>query len=702
MVVAIERLGGDDPQTEVGNDDPITLPGHDDPWDWLHPGPEAPDPAVPDGWQTLEHGSHRFSVPAGWATPAGPACPTAEGFVLVDGVEPSCEPPDALPRSKVRIDEAGDFTASGPEAQQIAATLTDSGRVRVLQQGPEVDTVEWQRVDYSGVEFLVPSAWPVVDLPASFSTETRDDGSTSVTGHLNPGSCGGAWFGSGEVALGVSPYAPSCPRLGEHNLRPGLGVWARELEPSIDLRSVTTVSGTVDGLDVAVIEMNLGQIADPLHVLVSDGGRRVLVSIGVGLDTATARSILRSISASEPGDPSLIPSAPAGADCVAVDRFETRMSNLGIPYDYDPSKSPEHLLESASAVIRATLVGVREEAESGRSSSFAVFAARVDGVERGALDVGRDIEFSVEFAPASVPFASIEEHFSPGLDVVLFLDAGPWPGGWGLFLEGFWAGCDGASNSLLAEPVIWSHAGSLDHLLERTKGPIENEIEIDAAYRADDGTIVVTVTGYRWGYASCHGAYRATASTVDGQWTISATEVLAGDRSGSCFDVGYTHVLGVVGAAAIDSAELVDAATGDVLAITEGLDPVRPAFYRDRPAVPDCGFVDLSGPDDEAASASRQCFREAYDRGNAAELAVFQFGDEGESAVRNFRVLGDGTYEVLVEQRPPANNRGTSEGVWRWVRHECESIHFRQPPEFLIADQPVLNYDGECRQVEAS
>ncbi|MDW3217749.1 MAG: hypothetical protein R8F63_03975 [Acidimicrobiales bacterium] len=696
VVVAGSRIGGDDPPAEVGADNPIVPDGQADLWETLGHGQEAPDPIVPEGWKTLEHGRNRFSVPADWATPAGPHCPSSPGFVVIDGVEPICEPPDTLPSSAVRIGVADEFSATGPEAQQVDATVTDSGRVRVLQDGPVADTVDWQQVDYGGLAFRVPPSWPVVDLPASFRTETRDDGSTSVSGHLNPGSCGGAWFGSGEVALGVTPYAPSCPRIGEYDLRPGLGVWVREVEPSHDLRSVTTLSGTVDGLAVEVLEMDVGGIADPLHVLVTDGERRVLLSLGVGLDTVVARSILHSISASQTAEPSPSSTLATVADCDAFDRFAVP---TGIVYDYDPSKSPEHLRDSAAAVIRATLVGLREESEG--STSYAVFAARVDRVEKGAFQTGEEIEFSVAFAPASVPFASIEGQFTRGLEVVLFLDAGPWPGGWGLFLEGFWAGCDeGPSKSVLVEPVIWSHEGSLDHLLERTSGPIENEIGIDAAYRADDGTIVVTVTGYRWGYARCRGAYSAAASTTDGQLTISATEYLTGDRSGECVEVGFSHVLGVTGTSDTEARELVDAATGDLLSITDGLDDVRPSFYRDRPQVPNCGFLDRSGPDDETADMSRQCFRDAYDRDDPAELAVLEFGDEGESAVRIFRVLGNGDYEVLVEQRPPVDNRGTSDGVWRWLRHECDSIYFRQPPESLIANQPVLNYDGECREVE--
>ncbi len=390
------------------------------------------------------------------------------------------------------------------------------------------------------------------------------------------------------------------------------------------------------------------------------------------------------------------------ADCVDVDRFAVRMGNLGIAYDYDPSASPQDLRDSADAVIRATLLGVREDVDTDRSDSYVVFSARVDGVEKGVLETGEQAEVSVMFAPASVPFSTIEDHFTPGTDVVLFLDAGPWPGGWSPFLEGFWAGCDARSSSVLAHPVTWSHEGSLDHLLERTNGRIESEIGIDGAYRADDGTIVVTVTGYQWGYASCRGAYQATASAVGDQLTVSAIEILDGDRSGMCAEVGYTHVLGVAGTADIDANELVDASTGERVRIVDGIDAIRPSFYRDRPQLPDCGFINLRQPDDEAAVAARECFRDAYDSGEPAELGVLGYGEEGESAVEYFRIVDGETYEVLVEQRPPVDNRGESDGVWRWQRHECDLIHFLGPPDHLIADQPVLNYDGECRRVEGT
>ncbi len=699
-VVAGVRLSNDDHRVEVGNSVPV---GHDEKsgsWAWLDFGPEAPDSPVPDGWQTLEHGPHRFSVPPGWVAPVGGRCQgAASGMVLIGVTEPDCDRQPWQPESTVILGDVEGFAATGPEVERIEATLTDAGHVRVLQDGPMADTSGWQRITYGGIEFRVPPSWPIADLPGTYETGTRDDGMTYAEGRLNPGQCGGAWFGSPEVYLGATPLVPSCPRPTRHDLRPGTGVWVRELDPSMDVHSTTTASGTVDGLTVEIIEMDVGEIADPLHVLITDDGRQTLLSIGVGLETPTARSILHSISASSVEDAST--TIPV-ADCVDVDRFSKRMGDLGITYDYDPSNSPEHLADSAATVIRATLLAVRQESDTDNPGRYAVFTARVDDVEKGDMTIGDEVEFSVMFAPTSVPFSSIEEHFTPGLEVVLFLDAGPWPGGWAPLLEGLWAGCDGRAASMMAHPVNWSHSGSLDHLVERTGGPIEQAVEIDGAYRADDGTIVVTVTGYQWGYASCRGAYRATASTAEGELTITATETLAGDRSGSCEEVGYTHVLGVAGTAGIDANELVDAATGERVAIANGIDAIRPGFYRDRTQLPDCGFVDLSQPDDLTARAARQCFRDAYESGDDAELGVVEFGDEGESEVRLFRLGDSESYEVIVEQRPPAHESGRSDGVWRWQRYECETIHFLGPPEHQIENLPVLNYDGECLRIESS
>ena len=701
-VVVAERLSSDDPPAEVGSDQPIEQADRDDPWGWLDFGPESPDPPVPSGWNTLEYGPHRFSVPSDWIVPADSGCPsTATGLVLIAGVELTCDTPSP---SAVLIDTEHEFAASGAESEQVRATLTDAGRVRVLQDGPKADTTDWQSVEYSGIEFLVPPSSPVVDLPGTYRVEESDDGGTSVSGRLNPGTCGGPWFTAGEVFLGETPLMPSCPRPAEYDLRPGLGVWVRGVHPNADLRYTTTAQGTVDGATVEIIEMAESSAhAEPLHVLITRNRQQTLLSLGIGVETATARSILHSISASPTADSSPPATVLEVADCVDVDRFAVRMGNLGIAYDYDPSVSPQDLRDSADAVIRATLLGVREDVDTDRSDSYVVFSARVDGVEKGVLETGDQVEVSVMFAPASVPFSTIEDHFTPGTDVVLFLDAGPWPGGWSPFLEGFWAGCDARSSSVLAHPVTWSHEGSLDHLLERTNGRIESEIGIDGAYRADDGTIVVTVTGYQWGYASCRGAYQATASAVGDQLTVSAIEILDGDRSGMCAEVGYTHVLGVAGTADIDANELVDAASGERVPIADGIDDIRPSFYRDRAQLPDCGFIDQrQRGDDEGAAAARECFREAYDSGDPAELGVLGYGEEGESAVEYFRIVDGETYEVLVEQRPPVDNRGERDGVWRWQRHECDLIHFLGPPDHLIADQPVLNYDGECRRVEGT
>lgn len=699
-VVVAERLSSDDTPAEVGNGEPIEQ-ADGDPWGWLDFGPESPDPVVPEGWQTLEYGPHRFSVPADWIAPRGGGCPQdASGVVLIADTELTCESPDTPPPGVIRIDDTYEFEVTGAESEQIRVTLTDAGRVRVLQDGPLADTTDWQEVEHNGIEFLVPPSWPVVDLPGTYRTEVLDDGRTSVSGHPDPGICGGALFPSTEVFLGVSPLHPfGCMRSFEGDLRPGLGVWARDVPSNADLLYTATARGIIDGATVEIIDMEIGHVADPLHVLITNNAQRTLVTLGVGIETSTARAILHSISVGESVDSSPTLTVPAVAACDDVDRFAERMRNPGPPVviDYNLSTSPEQLRESASAVVRATLLGVREEPEANGSDSFAVFSARVEEVVKGELTAGEVIE-----VVGLVLFSSIEEHFTPGIDVVLFLDAEPSAGGWRPFAEGFWAGCDSRSASMLYQPVNWSHEGGLGHLLERTNGRIETEIGIDAAYRADDGTIVVTVTGYPWGYAPCRGAYQATASTAGDQLTIAATAVLDGDRSGVCAERGYTHALGVAGTADIDANELLDAASGERVPIADGIDDVRPSFYRDRPQLPDCGFIDLRQPDDEAAVAARQCFRDAYDSGDPAELGVLGYGEEGESGVEYFRIIDGRTYEVLVEQRPPVDNRDTHDGVWRWQRHECDSIYFLDPLDPAIANLPVLNYNGECRQVEES
>jgi hypothetical protein len=349
-----------------------------DEWAWLDRlGTESPSPPTPAGWKTLDFDDFRFSVPDNWAVPLSRQCAAGEaaGLVLVSTgeasracgsdddpaesvfrIEPTAGPTEGtrtdigtLTATRVVPQDCGDcpdvyrfdngmqISAGGPEADVVLATLTDSGARRVLQRGPEADTGEWTPVTYGGIEFLAPATWGVVDLPGSYREQTDADGNTTgLSGRLNPGQCGGALFGSGEVSLGVSPIRPRCMPPIEADLRPGDGVWVRPLpDEGADSLGPMIARGEIDSLAVSVVDVNRGLSAPVLDLVIGTGDESIWMTLGIGPDTSTARSILRSLQRaaadeSVPDDPSTPfatsfslfddPTAPTPADLDLLDR----------------------------------------------------------------------------------------------------------------------------------------------------------------------------------------------------------------------------------------------------------------------------------------------------------------------------------------------------------------------------------------------
>lgn len=161
----------------------------------------------------------------------------------------------------------------------------------------------------------------------------------------------------------------------------------------------------------------------------------------------------------------------ATRECDAVESFAGSMHNLGISYDYDPSPSPEALAEESAALVQGRLISLRQEAAEGDLvGPFLVFTIRVENVLRqtGGPAIGDEIDMSVLFNPAGRDFAGLDESFVAGVPVVAFLDAGPWPGGWAPFLEGFWIACDRdhPALSVLVDPSRWTSTGTLADLTD--------------------------------------------------------------------------------------------------------------------------------------------------------------------------------------------------------------------------------------------
>jgi hypothetical protein len=309
---------------------------------WLTPmGPEVPAPAVPEGWQVLDAGPVRFAVPPGWAViRPGPACagphPGAlvvvphlpQGFDCPSSVDPAgtivltpaATVADGGERAMVgtmpattvaprcdgcatayRLDVGIEVTATGPDAGAVLATFTDSGAVRVLQDGPPADPATWRTIEYGGVALEVPAGWATTDLDRSGTTTAGSGVTELVVSEENPGGCNGPRFPADDVpkvVAGSGPM-PSCPAPGPNqplDLRAGEGVWIRT-SGTVGIAGLpSTVAGSIDGLDVVAAPSDFDARSPSLELGAAlPDGEAVLVSIGVGLDPSVARAIVRSI-----------------------------------------------------------------------------------------------------------------------------------------------------------------------------------------------------------------------------------------------------------------------------------------------------------------------------------------------------------------------------------------------------------------------
>jgi hypothetical protein len=276
---------------------------------------ELPTRPVPDGWQTIDYGDIRFSVPGDWEVGVARTCPAAGKIVSLgwrsDGLN-FC-PLETTPfHYVVVIDEAtptgstsllGDVpalrdsrectlpscggywvpggarvVAVGLEADAIYATLTWSARYRALHAGPLLDTTGWQTIDEDGVRFKAPAEWPVTRL-------TKGDSG------LDPGQCSGVMFGEGHerrVVIGSTGIVAKCPAPVTANTRPADGVWLSQVDATT-AQSYRSDPATPHGapLGVPVIEMTLRSTISQ-----TDDQAFANLKIGAGPDPAVARTIL--------------------------------------------------------------------------------------------------------------------------------------------------------------------------------------------------------------------------------------------------------------------------------------------------------------------------------------------------------------------------------------------------------------------------
>ncbi|HEY0520155.1 MAG TPA: hypothetical protein VGC84_11740 [Ilumatobacteraceae bacterium] len=301
---------------------------------WLDTfGTEQVAPAIPAGWRVMDVGAVRFAVPPNWTAPFSLSCAIgpSDGVVLLaflaspescgpapdiarrlvidaSAGPPPTTPPDArvgqfdawrLPDTTdpVGIDDrlanGIDVSVAAADAQQILDTFGESGARRALETGPTLSTTDWQPVTVDRVSVLVPPSWPLFDLP----TQNIADGFFP-----DPGTCAYGWFVDVPRAITghAANFAVSCAVSLGRPVDPADGVWVRELRTDETVGGTVVAHGTVDGLDVSVIDRALPDVdtvSPMIDLLVGTGTHVVRISIGVGLDPAIARAIVHSLHA---------------------------------------------------------------------------------------------------------------------------------------------------------------------------------------------------------------------------------------------------------------------------------------------------------------------------------------------------------------------------------------------------------------------
>ncbi len=282
-------------------------------------GPAAalPTSVIPQGWRTVDFDNARFAVPEAWPVVQGPiscgSVRSSSGVVLLGSAEllpPGCPEspfttvrmqttaptstkgrPVELSNGVKRVLIADDvsvvayelpelgvtFTATGPQASAVAATLTASARGVALSgaskgAGSPVPR-KWRTVASAGVTVRVPPSWPTRRLTAEM---------------LPPGCGTSSLFPHPEVVLGSGRLGAFCgPGSTDGVVAPGDGVW---IYPA-----------TFGQVQHATRQFGVGRLFESsstdqtVTVIVPVGPDFVAIVVGLGSQGSVARTILSSL-----------------------------------------------------------------------------------------------------------------------------------------------------------------------------------------------------------------------------------------------------------------------------------------------------------------------------------------------------------------------------------------------------------------------
>jgi hypothetical protein len=160
--------------------------------------------------------------------------------------------------------------------------------------------------------------------------------------------------------------------------------------------------------------------------------------------------------------------APGPPSCPSIETFAAQLVDVGITYDYEPSRSPAELAERVDVVVRGELTGevIDQPRASDADDPYVGYEIMVDEVLAGEIADGSDtVVVSVPYNPFHTDARAFDNAARPGVPVVVFASATPdVPGGLTTAaMEGFATGCEGAAPvGWVGRSGEWSEMTSLD------------------------------------------------------------------------------------------------------------------------------------------------------------------------------------------------------------------------------------------------
>jgi hypothetical protein len=160
--------------------------------------------------------------------------------------------------------------------------------------------------------------------------------------------------------------------------------------------------------------------------------------------------------------------APGAPSCSSIEAFAAQLVDVGITYDYEPSRSPAELAERVDMVVRGELTGdvIDQPRASDADDAYVGYEITVAEVLAGEVaDGSGTVVVSVPYNPFHTDVRAFANAARPGVPVVVFASATPHvPGGLtAAAVEGFATGCEGAAPvGWVGRSREWSTMTSLD------------------------------------------------------------------------------------------------------------------------------------------------------------------------------------------------------------------------------------------------